>query len=448
MKKIWIAICLVIGVYQTAIANDLTDKDFAHLDTAFTKWLGMESAYSYTSTSLETIFKDGFPIALDELFGQGKWKLRRMVNYTYNYRTGRTEAWMKSGSIVQTKQGPFVEELKNRAYYFIAKEADPDRARLIMSVQGQYGYIYFKAEDDEHKGLAEEFRSDLEDNGLIQAIYKGKVLEYKSSSVGFYPGVDNYKYQWDNFIFPSQEKNNITKTIDGFIDFYDRDEWVSLGLPLNRGVLLYGPPGTGKSFIAKVIISNIMQKRYKNRVTYMHVSARHVITLHDIRKIYQAARVLTPAVVFIEDIDLIAGTDRTDRAEVKNELMQQLSGLEKLEGVLTVGTTNYFDLIDPALKRSKRLGFHFNVNKPALIERQQLFRLFLNDVDFEDIDLVKYASLTEGMTGADIKEIVELAVEEAIRKKSFDDDKQNVFVKEEHVRRALQLKRKYNLKKS
>jgi len=149
------------------------------------------------------------------------------------------------------------------------------------------------------------------------------------------------------------------------------------------------------------------------------------------------ARLRSPTVLFFEDIDLIAGTGRKVRPKVKNEFMQQLSGLESTNGVLAVGTTNTFSKIDDALKRSKRFGFHFYIGKPKISERSQLFKLFLKKYKRERIDYRSLADFSEGLTGADIKDIVYYAHEKALSVK--------MKINQELLLKSIEAKRKMNL---
>jgi transitional endoplasmic reticulum ATPase len=290
-------------------------------------------------------------------------------------------------------------------------------------------------EDHEFVDLAQEFMSDVKAQLRKGSVYKNGVLEY-SGDVHFMEGVDDLKSGWEEFIFPDGPKNKIREAIDGFIDEYNEEIWSHLGLPLSRGVLLYGPPGTGKSFIAKILSSNILNKRYKNKISYIHISARHINSVSAVRQVYQVARDLSPTVIFFEDVDLIAGTDRSDRADIKNELMQQLSGLETLKGVLTIGTTNVAERIDPALKRSKRLGFQFEIGLPRLEERIELFRVYFGGVEIDPALYTAWASKVEGYAGADIKEFCDMAIEKAMNDKSFMPGIQKIHVLPAHVAAA------------
>ena len=212
-------------------------------------------------------------------------------------------------------------------------------------------------------------------------------------------------------------------------------------MPLNRGVLLYGPPGTGKSFIGKILISQVIHaKNYPADVTYIQVQARHVYDIHVVKSIFDLARKLSPSIIFIEDIDLIAGTDRNHRAEVKNELMQQLSGIEKLPGVLTIGTTNLYDEIDSALKRSKRLGFHHEIGIPKISELKRFYKLFVDKHGkLTDDELSELADLSDNMTGTDLKEVVQLSFEAALAK----NPQQKITVGFDDLKAAIKEKKKF-----
>lgn len=117
-----------------------------------------------------------------------------------------------------------------------------------------------------------------------------------------------------------------------------RSEYARHGVPLQRGILLYGPPGTGKTMIGRALAAEA-------RTTFVWVTAgdfqERDVT---IRSVFRLARALRPAIVLFEDLDLYASRREgfTDRNAL-GELMTQLDGFERNDGLIVIGTTNDLD---------------------------------------------------------------------------------------------------------
>lgn len=126
------------------------------------------------------------------------------------------------------------------------------------------------------------------------------------------------------------------------------------GLALKEGLLISGQPGIGKSGSIKVSLNELA-----GMVTVIVVESRA-----EIRKIYDMAQSLAPAIVLLEDVDMLGG-DRREGGRVMSDLLGVLSGTTEYKGVITIATTNYPHLIDEAIK--KRAGrFSEHVKVPAL----------------------------------------------------------------------------------
>lgn len=442
-------VLLILLALNASIAS-AQNYDWNNYGDTIKKWFTLQPGESVTSVSLKTPFQNGASLALDKIMkGESfEWKVVKRINYGYDRIAQISSAWFQNLSNMQYDQHPYKwDYLTTSAYYFLENIKDPS-THIIVIASPSYYQVTFKGSSvypDQPLSMVDNFKNGLEK--IIAEIYKGRVLEYKGGNfVGFAKGVDDLNSNWDSFIFDIEAKNKIKHSVEFFLNNYNKTEWRKLGLPLNKGLLLYGPPGTGKSFVGKIISSKVMNKAYNNEITFLYVSARHVTWDSDVKSIYDAARRTSPAVVFFEDIDLIAGTDREDQKATKNELMQQLSGLEELNGVMTIGTTNYFNLIDSALKRSKRLGFHYKVGLPKHNERVQLFELFSRKFNKTNVDFYKLALSTEDMTGADIKEIVNLAVESYLLGSQGNDVNSSADVKltMDRFEKAVAIKRNYS----
>ncbi|WP_165063326.1 AAA family ATPase [Marisediminicola senii] len=197
-----------------------------------------------------------------------------------------------------------------------------------------------------------------------------------------------------------------------------RERLVAAGQHLKRGVLLYGPPGTGKT------------------LTVRHLLARTpgttavLLTGPGIRFITEAAelaRAMQPAIVVLEDVDLVAG-DREMHFGPQPLLFSVLDALDGLDGdadVTFLLTTNRVELLERALaERPGRVDLAVEIDLPDADTRRRLFALYSNGLPFSSGAVVAAADRATGVTGSFAKELVRRAVltaAEASRDVTDDD---------------------------
>ena len=146
------------------------------------------------------------------------------------------------------------------------------------------------------------------------------------------------------------------------------------GLTIKRGLLLSGPPGDGKSTAIECFANDIA-----GGATVIFVEAAD-----QIRSIYQLAQALAPAVVVLEDLDLMTssrqnGNRTVDKDDLTGELLQVLSGTSAYPDVITIATTNHVEAIDEALsKRAGRFDAHVRMGYPSDDEKLRVLELYLN----------------------------------------------------------------------
>jgi AAA+ superfamily predicted ATPase len=154
----------------------------------------------------------------------------------------------------------------------------------------------------------------------------------------------------------------------------DRDMLKAEGLTIKRGLLLSGPPGDGKSTAIECFANSVA-----GEATIIIVEA-----VEHVRAIYHLAQALAPAVVVLEDLDLITRSRQNPnqlaiRDDVTGELLQVLSGSSAYPDVVTIATTNHFEAIDEALsRRAGRFDAHVRMGYPTDDEKQRVLELYLD----------------------------------------------------------------------
>jgi transitional endoplasmic reticulum ATPase len=217
-----------------------------------------------------------------------------------------------------------------------------------------------------------------------------------------------------------------------------------------KGVLMYGPPGTGKTLLAKAVAneaeSNFISVKGPELLNkYVGESEKGV------REIFQKARENAPTVIFFDEIDSIAAErgrasgDSGVTERVVSQLLTELDGLESLEDVVVIATTNRPDLIDVALLRPGRLDRHVHVPVPDEAARRAIFDVHTRAKPLaDDVDLDGLAAQTDGYVGADIEAVCREASMAASREfigsvepDEIDESIGNVRVTMQHFEDAL-----------
>ena len=244
-------------------------------------------------------------------------------------------------------------------------------------------------------------------------------------------------------------KERLRETIQWPLDY--PEVFDELDMQAARGVMLYGPPGTGKTLLAKAVAneaeSNFISIKGPELLNkYVGESEKGV------REVFSKARENAPTVIFFDEIDAIAG-ERGERMgdsgvgeRVVSQLLTELDGLEELEDVVVVATSNRPDLIDSALLRPGRLDRHVHVPVPDETARRAIFDVHTRSKPLaDDVDLDSLARRTEGYVGADIEAVCREAAMAASRELITGIDPEdieggvgNVRIDAEHFEQALQ----------
>ena len=200
-----------------------------------------------------------------------------------------------------------------------------------------------------------------------------------------------------------------------------------------KGILLFGPPGTGKTLLAKAVATEM-------RTTFFNISAATVVSKWRgeseklIKVLFDLARHYQPSTIFLDEIDSImssrgeGGDEHEGSRRMKTELLIQLDGLTKNEGVFLLAASNIPWDLDPALLR--RLEKRVMVSLPDKKGREALLKIFIPQNMNKGIDYIKNAELLEGYSGSDIKLLCKEALMTRTRKAINvieNDDKGRIY---------------------
>jgi transitional endoplasmic reticulum ATPase len=191
------------------------------------------------------------------------------------------------------------------------------------------------------------------------------------------------------------------------------------GKKIGGGILMYGPPGCGKTFLARATAGEV-------QAGFLSVGISDVLDMwigqseKNLHGLFEQARSHRPCVLFFDEVDAL-GANRTDMLksggrQIINQFLSELDGVASSnEGVLILAATNAPWHLDPAFRRPGRFDRILFVPPPDQPARAAILRLLLKGKPVAEIDFDSIAKKTDGYSGADLKAVIDVTVEEKLR---------------------------------
>ena len=207
-----------------------------------------------------------------------------------------------------------------------------------------------------------------------------------------------------------EEKEELQEVVD-FLR--NPDKYTKIGARIPHGLLLVGPPGTGKTLLARAVAGEA-------DVQFLSISGSDFVEMYvgvgaiRVRELFDQAKKSAPTIIFIDEIDAVGrkrgsglGGGHDEKEQTLNQLLVEMDGFGRTEGVIVMAATNRPDILDPALLRPGRFDRQIHVGAPDVKGREEILKVHARDKKLaEDVHFRTVARSTAGFTGADLSNLL------------------------------------------
>ena len=230
---------------------------------------------------------------------------------------------------------------------------------------------------------------------------------------------DGKKVTFADVAGADEEKEELAEVVD-FLR--NPDKYTQIGARIPHGLLLVGPPGTGKTLLARAVAGEA-------DVQFLSISGSDFVEMYvgvgasRVRDLFEQAKKVAPAIIFIDEIDAVGrkrgsgmGGGHDEKEQTLNQLLVEMDGFGRTEGVIVMAATNRPDILDPALLRPGRFDRQIHVGRPDVKGREEILKVHAKGKKLDDsVNLKTVARSTSGFTGADLSNLLNEAAIMAAR---------------------------------
>ena len=221
---------------------------------------------------------------------------------------------------------------------------------------------------------------------------------------------DGKKVTFDDVAGADEEKEELKEVVD-FLR--NPAKFTEIGARIPHGLLLVGPPGTGKTLLARAVAGEA-------GVQFLSISGSDFVEMYvgvgasRVRDLFDQAKKVAPAIIFIDEIDAVGrkrgsglGGGHDEKEQTLNQLLVEMDGFSKNEGVIVLAATNRPDILDPALLRPGRFDRQIHVGHPDVKGREEILKVHAKGKRLDGgVNLKTIARATSGFTGADLSNLL------------------------------------------
>ena len=230
---------------------------------------------------------------------------------------------------------------------------------------------------------------------------------------------DGKKVTFADVAGADEEKEELQEVVD-FLK--NPKKFTDIGARIPHGMLLVGPPGTGKTLLARAVAGEA-------GVQFLSISGSDFVEMYvgvgasRVRDLFEQAKKVAPAIIFIDEIDAVGrkrgsglGGGHDEKEQTLNQLLVEMDGFARTEGVIVLAATNRPDILDPALLRPGRFDRQIHVGRPDVKGREEILKVHAKDKRLDaSVNLKTVARSTSGFTGADLSNLLNEAAIMAAR---------------------------------
>ena len=364
-----------------------------------------------------------------------KFKNHQVVEYDMNIGTGNMEIKLKDGNVIYytapsvnvmyTDIKDYVDEYNTEnpdspMVYNLTKPADTSWILnafmfiiLPVIILGIAGWVFLRK------------ISIISDPNRQMSFGKAKIKDMAK---------EKHKVTFDDVAGADEEKAELAEIVD-FLK--NPKKYNELGARIPKGFLLVGPPGTGKTLLARAVAGEA-------KVPFFSMSGSDFVEMFvgvgasRVRDLFEQAKKNSPCVIFIDEIDAVGrkrgaglGGGHDEKEQTLNQLLVEMDGFGKNEGVIVIAATNRFDILDPALVRPGRFDRQITVGYPDMKGREEILKVHARGKPFApDVSLKTIAKTTAGFTGADLENLLNesaiLAVRNGIKAITMEEIEESI----------------------